>query len=148
MKTAWKAMTMLLIVGALAATPLFAQIIPYGLEFTTSFPFYVGNQYMPAGSYIVTETGIAGPLLVRDADWKHKAFIQYTPAEASTPVNEGKATFREYGDVAFLHSLTVTGQTSGLELASGKRENAIASHAGQERASMNSVPLEPIRAGN
>jgi hypothetical protein len=148
MKTAWKATTLLLILGALAATPLFAQVIPYALTFTTSFPFYVGDQYMPAGSYTVTETGLAGPLFVRDADWKHKAFIQYTPAEAPTPADKGIATFREYGGVAFLHSLTVAGQASGLDLPDGKREKAIASRAGQERASMNTVPLEPMHAGN
>jgi hypothetical protein len=148
LKTTWKATTMLLILGALAATPLFAHVIPYALTFTTSFPFYVGNQYMPAGSYTVTETGLAGPLFVRDADWKHTTFIQYTPAETSTPVNKGMATFREYGNVAFLHSLTVTGQASGLDLPDGRREKAIASRAGQERASLNTVPLEPSRSGN
>jgi hypothetical protein len=146
MKTTWKATTMFLILGALAATPLFAHVIPYALKFTTSFPFYVGNQYMPAGSYTVT--GLAGPLFVHDADWKHKAYVEFIPAEASAPVDKGMATFREYGDVAILHSLTVSGQASGLELPLDKREKAIASRAGQERASMNAVPLEPMRAGN
>jgi hypothetical protein len=148
MKTTWKVKTMFLVLGALAATPLFAQVIPNAVKFTTAFPFYVGDQYMPAGSYTVTEAGIDGPIFVHDADWKHKAFIQYTPAEASAPVDKGMATFREYGQDAFFHSLTVTGQASGLELPPGKRERAIASRTGQERASLNTVPLEPMRAGN
>ena len=149
MKTLCKAMTKFGILGALAAMPLYAQI-PNGLTFTTSFPFYVGNQYMPAGSYIVTEplmnSGQA-VALVRDADSTRAAFIGYIPAETSRPVNQGKASFREYGDVAFLASLTVSGDTFGMDLEPDKyeKQTAMAEHA---HASNDSVPLEAIRAGN
>jgi hypothetical protein len=147
MKTLCKAMTKLIFIGALAATPLYAQI-PNGLTFTTSFPFYVGNQYMPAGSYRVTEPlANSDQLLVRDADSTHAAFIRYNPTETLTPVNQGMASFREYGDVAFLASLTVTGDTSGMEVLPGKREKqtVLTEH---EHALNSSVPLMAIRAGN
>ncbi|MGB6691915.1 MAG: hypothetical protein WBE76_29075 [Terracidiphilus sp.] len=149
MKTAWKAMTKLMILGALAATPLFAQVIPYSLTFTTSFPFYVGNQYMPAGSYEVTQPEIdGGTLLMRDMNWRRAEFIGYIPTETLAPVNQGKVTFREYGKVAFLASFTVTGETSGALVPPDKREKTIASQVSQEQMSMNSVPLEPTRAGD
>jgi hypothetical protein len=147
MKTLYKAMTKLIILGALAAMPLYAQI-PNGLTFTTSFPFYVGNQYMPAESYVATQPLMnSDSLLVRDADYTHAAFIGYIPTEALTPVNQSKASFRQYGDVAFLASLTVAADTSGMEVLPGKREKqtALTKH---EQASNNSVPLEAIRAGN
>jgi hypothetical protein len=147
MKTLSKAMTMLIILGALAATPLFAQI-PNGLRFTTSFPFYVGNQYMPAGSYVVTQPlNNSDSLRVQDANYTHGAFIGYVPTQTLTPVNKGEASFREYGDVAFLASLTVRGDTSGMKFLPGRREKqtALAEH---QLASNKSVPLEAIRAGN
>jgi hypothetical protein len=140
-------MTKLIILGALAAAPLYAQI-PNGLTFTTSFPFYVGNQYMPAGSYIVTEPlANSDWLLVRDADYTRSAYIGYIPTETLTPANQGEVTFHEYGDVAFLASLTVTGDTSGMEVLPRKHEKqtALAEH---QLASNNSVPLEAVRAGN
>ena len=149
MKTLCKAMTRLIILGALAAMPLYAQI-PNGLTFTTSFPFYVGDQYMPAGSYIVTEplmnSGEA-VALVRNADSTHDAFFGYIPAETSGPVNQGEASFREYGDVAFLASLTVSGDNFGMEVGPDKFEKQTAM-AEDAHVSTDSVPLGAIRAGN
>jgi hypothetical protein len=147
MKTLCKAITKLVTLGALAATPLFAQI-PNGLSFTTSFPFYIGNQHMPAGSYIVTQPNMnSDDLLIRDADYARGVFFRYVPTETLTPVNQGEVSFREYGDVAFLDSITVTGDTIGMEALPSKheKETALAKH---EEASNNSVPLEAIRAGN
>lgn len=147
MKTLSKAMTKLIILGALAAAPLYAQI-PNGLTFTASFPFYVANQYMPAGSYIVTEPlSNSDLLLVQDADHIHAAYIGYIPTETLTPANQSTVNFREYGDVAFLASLTVTGDTSGMEVLPGKHEKqtVLAEHT---LASNHSVPLEAIRAEN
>ena len=105
---------------------------------------------MPAGSYIVTEPLInsgQAVALVRDADSTRAAFIGYIPAETSRPVNQGKASFREYGDVAFLASLTVSGDTFGMELEPDKfeKQTAMAEHA---HASNDSVPLEAIPAGH
>jgi hypothetical protein len=140
-------MTKLIILGAMAATPLFAQI-PNRLTFTTSFPFYVGNQYMPAGSYIVTEpVANSHSLLVRDAHYTRGLFIRYNPTQTLTPVYQSMASFREYGGVAFLASLSVTGDPSGIELLRSKREKqtALTEH---EQASNNSVPLTAVRAGN
>lgn len=146
MKTLYKAITELTILGALAAAPLYAQI-PNGLTFTTSFPFYVGNQYMAAGSYIVTEPLVNSDcLLVRDADYTHAAFIGYISTETLTPVNQSTVNFREYGDDAFLASLTVTGDTSGMQVLPGKHEKAVL--AQHMLSSNHSVPLEAIRAGN
>src|ERR1700757_660320 len=114
MKALCRAISKLIILGALAATPLFAQI-PNGLTFTTSFPFYVGNQYMPAGSYKVTQPlANSELLLVQDADYTHAAYIGYIPTETLTPANQSTVNFREYGDDAFLASLTVTSDTSGM----------------------------------
>jgi hypothetical protein len=147
MKTLCNAMTKLIFLGALAATPLYAQL-PNGLTFTTSFPFYVGNQYMPAGSYKVTEPLVnSDQLLVRNADSTHAAFVLYIPTETLTPVNQGMASFREYGDVAFLASLTVTGDTSRMEVLPGKREKQTAVTE-QERALNNGAPLTAIGTGN
>ena len=147
MKALCRAISKLIILGALAATPLFAQI-PNGLTFTTSFPFYVGNQYMPAGSYKITQPlANSELLLVRDAAYTRSAYIGYIPTETLTPVNQSKVIFREYGDVAFLASLTVTGDTSGIEVLPSRQEKQIAL-AEHGQASNKSVPLETSRAGD
>lgn len=149
MKTAWKTVTKLVILGALAATPLFAQI-PNGLKFTTSFPFYVGDKYMPAGSYLITQQENTRALLVRGADESNltdAAFIQSVPTETSTPVNHSLVTFHEYSDVAFLASLTVRGDTDGLEVRPSKREEQAALSTRAQALNI-SVPLETGRAGD
>ena len=86
-------------------------------------------------------------LLVRDADYTHATYVGYIPTETLTPGNQGEVNFREYGDVAFLASLTVTGDTSGMEVLPGKHEKqtALAEH---EHALNSSVPLTAIHAGN
>jgi hypothetical protein len=119
-----------------------------GLTFTTSIPFYVGNQQMPAGSYKVT-TPISGSdlLLIQDSDRTHSAFIPCNPTQTLAPANQGLASFNEYGDVAFLNTLTVTGETYGVELQPGNREKEMASTQG-EQASAYKVPLEVTGAGN
>lgn len=147
MKTLCKTMTKLMILCALSALPLCAQI-PNGLKFTTSFPFYVGNQYMPAGLYTVTKPNENDRvLLVRGPDGTRSVFINYIPTETLTPVNQGKVSFHEYGDTAFLASFTVTADTSGFEVLPGKPEKETASGE-HEQALNQTVPLEAIRAGN
>ena len=147
MKTLCNKLSKLIIFCGLSAIPLCAQI-PYGLDFTTSFPFYVGNQYMPAGSYKVTEPFTGSPvLLVQDADRTHSTFIDYIPTEMFMPARQGEATFRKYGDAVFLASFTVTSESLGMKFLPDKRETQIAL-AQHERASNNTVPLETIRAGN
>jgi hypothetical protein len=147
MKTLCNKLTKLMMFCALSAIPLCAQI-PYGLNFTTSFPFYVGDKYMAAGSYKVTESLFGSPvLLVQGADRKYSAFIGYIPTEMFMPVKQGEATFRKYGDDTFLGSFTVTSETAGMDFLPGKREaqTALAQH---EQASNNVVPLEAANAGN
>jgi hypothetical protein len=148
MKTLFKAMTKLIIFGALAASPLYAQF-PDGLTFKTSFPFYVGNRYMPAGSYVVTEGDLVNSqwLLVQDADYTRAAWVGYIPTDSLTPANKSQVTFNKYGDVAFLASLSVSGDNYGTKILEGKREKqtALAEH---KQGSIHSVLLEAIRARN
>jgi hypothetical protein len=146
MKTICKKLIKLMIFCGLPAIPICAQI-PYGLNFKTPFPFYVGNQYMPAGSYKVTEPFGAAVLLVQDVDRKYSTFIGYIPTETFAPVKQGEATFRKYGNTAFLASFTVSGETLGMDFLPDNRETQTALTQG-EQASNDTVPLEAIRAGN
>lgn len=147
MKAICNKLIKLMIFCGLPAIPLCAQI-PNGLDFKTSFPFYVGNQYMPSGSYKVTEPFTdSSVLLVQDVDRNYSAFIGYIPTETFAPVKQGEAAFRKYGDTAFLASFTVSGETLGMEFLPDKRETQTALTQ-REQASNDTVPLEAIRAGN
>ena len=101
-------------------------------KFTTSFPFYVSGQKMPAGSYVMTQPDInSGLVLIRDTDSSHSAFIDYTPTLSTQPIAHGEVTFRQYGDTDYLSEVTLTGAETGLTVPESRAEKrtARANHA-------------------
>lgn len=114
-------------------------------QFTTSFPFYVSDQKMPAGDYTVSKVDInSDVLLIRDADWSHSALVQYDPTQSTEPVAKGEATFHLYGDAEFLSDLTATGEETGMEMleSTAEKRAAAAALANHEDASTKSVALQ------
>ena len=113
----------------------------HAVTFTTSFPFYVSGQKMPAGSYVMTQPDInSGLVLIRDTDSSHSAFIDYTPTLSTQPIAHGEVTFRQYGDTDYLGDVTITGEKTGLTVSESPAEkrNARANHDG---ASLRTVAL-------
>lgn len=126
---------------ALFAGPLHAQAVGVA-KFKTPFPFYVGNQKMPAGAYMVVSPNINDSvLLIHDVAWSHSAFVEYTPTVSTTPFVRGVATFDQFGDADYLRSLTLTGEETGMEMPKSMAEER-ATQAKQTVASMTSVPLQ------
>jgi hypothetical protein len=109
-----------------AAIPASAQIVD-GLDFTTSFPFYVGNAQMPAGSYKVTQSDLDDTiLLIRSDDGSHSALIDFVPTHSTTHHASSDVTFHKYGDTEYLNRLWVEGQKYGMKVEPTKAESKLA----------------------
>jgi hypothetical protein len=129
MKRTGKILSLVATICALPAGLLHAQSFGtvQAVQFTTSFPFYVSNQKMPAGSYTVKQlSSNSDQLLIRDANFSHSAFVQYNPTQSTEPVAHGEATFRQYGDVDYLSGLTLTGEETGAEIPESRVEKRAA----------------------
>ena len=111
------------------AIPASAQILD-GLDFKTSFPFYVGNARMPAGSYKITQSDMDDTILfIQNEDGTHSAFIDFIPTESTTDHANSDVTFRKYGNTEFLNRLWVGGQEYGMRVEPTKAESKLAASA-------------------
>src|ERR1700758_5019589 len=103
-------MLSLLSVMALAAQ------VDNSVVFTAPFPFYAGNVKLPAGSYIITEPIVnAKIVLIRNIDRTKGEFIDFIPTNSLDPQKETAVTFQKYGDTGYLQTLSVEGETDGIE---------------------------------
>jgi hypothetical protein len=126
MKSFGKIVLCMAVACLVTAIPASAQILD-GLDFTTSFPFYVGNARMPAGSYQVTQSGMDNSILSIDSkDGSHSAFIDFIPTESDSDHAHSDVTFRRYGNTDFLNRLWVGGQEYGMRVEPTKAESRLA----------------------
>ncbi len=114
----------------------------HAVKFTTSFPFYVSDQKMPAGSYRMTQPDLNSDLvLIRSTDSSRAAFILYTPTLGTEPVAHGEVTFYQYGDADYLRGVTLTGEETTIKILESNAEKraALANH---DLASLKTVALQ------
>ena len=106
----------------LSVMPLAAQV-DYNVVFTAPFPFYAGNVKLPAGSYIITEPiSNSKVVLLRNSDGAKGEFINFIPTRSLDPQKETDVTFQKYGDTGYLQTLSVEGETDGIEFPRTKAE--------------------------
>lgn len=106
----------------LSVMPLAAQV-DYNVVFTAPFPFYAGNVKWPAGSYIITEPNTSAPIvLIRNSAGTKGEFINFIPTSSFDPQKETDVTFQKYGDTGYLQTLSVEGETNGIEFPRTKAE--------------------------
>jgi hypothetical protein len=106
----------------LSVMPLAAQV-DNSVVFTAPFPFYAGNVKLPAGSYIITEPiANAKIVLIRNIARTEGEFINFIPTSSSDPQKETDVTFHKYGNTGYLHTLSVEGETDGIEFLRTKAE--------------------------
>src|ERR1700752_2931960 len=112
-----------------SALPALAQIdAANGVDFTTAFPFYVGNAKMPAGSYRITQIDINNEdLLVQSVDGKYSAFVDAIPTQAAEPHAHSDVTFHKYDNVEYLDRAWVAGESDGTQVRASKAELKAAS---------------------
>jgi hypothetical protein len=106
----------------LSVMPLAAQV-DNSVVFTAPFPFYAGNVKWPAGSYRITEPDASVKIvLIRNIAGTKGEFIHFIPTSSLHPHKEGDLTFRKYGDTGYLQTLSVEGETDGIEFPRTKAE--------------------------
>ena len=110
----------------LSIMPLAAQVahsLVNSVVFTAPFPFYAGNVKLPAGSYRITEPiENANIVLIRNIASTKGEFIYFTPTSSLDPQKENDVTFQKYGDTGYLQTLSVEGETNGIEFPPTKAE--------------------------
>ncbi len=106
----------------LSVMPLGAQV-DNGVVFTAPFPFYAGNVKLPADSYKITEpNAITKIVLIRNIAGTKGEFINFIPTSSFDPQKETDVTFQKYGDTGYLQTLSVEGETDGIEFPRTKAE--------------------------
>ena len=114
------------LLSLLSVMPLAAQI-DNGVDFTTTFPFYVGNAKMPAGSYKISQSDIDSSVLqIQSANGAYSALIDFIPTHADQPHPQTDVTFHKYGDTEYLNRIWVNGQRFGMKVDPTKAETKAA----------------------
>ena len=110
----------------LSVMPLAAQVAHSDVNhvvFTAPFPFYAGTVKLPAGSYIITEPNEnTNVVLIRNSAGTKGEFINFIPTSSWDPQKENDVTFQQYGDTGYLQTLSVEGETDGIEFPRTKAE--------------------------
>jgi hypothetical protein len=110
----------------LPAMPLPAQVansVVNRVVFTAHFPFYAGTVKLPAGSYIITEANDnTNVVLIRNSAGTKGEFINFIPTSSLDSQKENDVTFQKIGDTGYLQTLSIEGDTDGLEFPRTKAE--------------------------
>jgi hypothetical protein len=100
--------------------------IDTSLEFTTSFPFTVGNATLPAGSYTIGPADDEEPKVLRIEGAHASAFFLTESAQPKQAPSKTEIVFSRYGDRYVLKSIWLRDSAIGyqVETALGERHAA------------------------
>jgi hypothetical protein len=120
------------LVGVLAAVAgghtASAQIAT-SIEFTTSFPFTVGNATMPAGSYTVTPVDEGQQVLELTGEKTSVLFLIENVQPKETP-SKDEIVFTRYGDHYVLKNIFTAGSDIGYVSEAALGERHVSKHVG------------------
>jgi hypothetical protein len=86
------------------------------IEFTTSFPFTVGNTSMPAGSYEIRRDTDNGSVYRIDSPKKHiGTLFEVEPTTMTKAPAKSEVVFKRYGQGYVLKSVWEEGSNEGVE---------------------------------
>ena len=101
------------------------------------FGFHLNDTALPAGDYVVKDTGISGVLQIRD-EQTGKSIVVMTKSRTTGKNDAPRLVFHRIGDQYFLSQVWMLG-SDGLNLHKGKLEREM-ENGGKEIA-LASVPL-------
>jgi hypothetical protein len=130
MKSVWNTFGKLVakmgMLSLVSVMPLVAQV-GNGVVFTAPFPFYAGDVEMPAGTYKITQPNMNSTVvLLRNVAGTHGVFLSFTPTGDANLHGETYLRFSKYGDTGYLRTLSVAGETDGMEFARSTAERKTA----------------------
>ena len=97
------------------------------IEFTTSFPFTVGNATMPAGTYTIRPDDDNSEVLELTGEHGSVLF-QTDAARADRPAAKTEVVFKRYGDAYILKDVWLEGSDRGAETLPQEGERHVAKH--------------------
>ena len=107
------------------------------VEFTTAFPFMVGNATVPAGTYTVRPDD-DDPQILSLVGARTGVLFETDPTEARQVADKTEVVFKRYGDQYVLKDIWVEGSASGAEAKTAENERHAAKNPGtvsQQRVS-------------
>jgi hypothetical protein len=99
------------------------------IEFTTAFPFTVGNSTVPAGSYTIRPDDDNSQILELTGNNTAVLFQGQAAVAKQTP-SKTEVVFNRYGNTYVLKSLWIEGSNDGLETTAAEGERHAAKHSG------------------
>jgi hypothetical protein len=99
------------------------------VEFTTTFPFTVGNATVPAGSYTI-DPDMDNPQILSLTGSDTGVFFQVANIQAPTSPSKTEVVFKRYGQGYVLHNVWVAGSSTGVESTIAEAEKHHAKHGG------------------
>jgi hypothetical protein len=118
----------LLLAGVQHAT---AQVITDTVEFTTTFPFTVGNTTVPAGTYSIRQDDDS-PQVLELTGGRTSVLFETRSTQAPTAPSKTEVVFQRHGDAYLLKSVWLEGQMTGAEATAVEGERHMAKHRGAE----------------
>jgi len=89
--------------------------IDHTIEFTTAFPFSVGNTMLPAGTYTVTPDDL-DPMMLAVRGGRSAVFIATTDATSKEAPSKTELVFERYGNGYILKNIWLAGSTQGVQV--------------------------------
>jgi hypothetical protein len=100
------------------------------VEFTTSFPFTVGNATVPAGSYTVAPD-VDNPSILQLTGGRTSVLFETNSAQARETPSKTEVVFKRYGDGYVLKDIWMEGESIGAESLTAEPERHMMKHAGR-----------------
>jgi len=117
--------TILMLAGVQNAS---AQITN-SIDFTTSFPFTVGNTAVPAGSYTITPD-FDNPSILQLSGGHTAVLFETNAAQAKETPSKTEVVFKRYGNGYVLKDVWLEGDSTGAETLALEGEKHMASRLG------------------
>ena len=122
----------LAIAMAIVAPSAFAQ--SQNLRATIPFDFYVADQLLPAGTYMIARQGHSDAIRIYNNAGK-SAFVMSNALSKNRAPDFSRLVFHRYGSTSFLTGIYWEGSAAGRALAPTKTERRLA---------QNAVPPTPV----
>jgi hypothetical protein len=120
------AVVAVVVVAVVAVSAAMAQRQPGDVFVNVPFSFFVGNQQMPPGHYLVIPAGSGFLRMFDTKDFHDKLLVAVHGVESRIPQTP-KLVFHRYGDSYFLAEVWNANGNIGRQLPKSKGEQEIAS---------------------
>jgi hypothetical protein len=117
-----RSFVLLCLLSTVAVPAIHAQLPPNGVKFKATFPFVVGTETFPAGSYTIMPSQEDLDILAVSSATGHSGFAYCEEFDKNAPAAKSELTFNKYGTTRYLKQISVSGSAQGCAVATGNAE--------------------------